>query len=82
MGTPHLATDNAGYYVLPGRHGIAITGRPPLSHLHGLTKVAQDEGFDESSSELAQALGATYVFVSAASKDAWCDEVKARAKTG
>ena len=65
-----------GYHVLPSPYGIAITGPCPLSHLHGLTKIACDEGFDETAPDLAAAMGATYLFVSAASRDTWRAELE------
>jgi hypothetical protein len=64
-----------GYRVVPFLHGIALIGPCSLLHLHGITRIARDSGFDEIAPEIAEAIGATAVFVNAASRQAWRDEL-------
>jgi hypothetical protein len=64
------------YRVAPGPHGIAIFGSCSLVHLHGMTRIAKEEGFNETAPEIAVALAATTVFVSASSRERWRAELE------
>lgn len=59
-------------------HGLVVRGRGvPVSDLDGLGAIAKAHGYEMLDAQIAEKIGATFVFVSAESGKAWRAEIEA-----